>query len=329
MKKIYKMQAVLLAACVFTGLAGCGREKSNIMTITNVSYDATREFYESYNEIFKSYYEEKYGEPVNVIQSHAGSGSQARSVVEGCNADVVTLALEHDISLIEKTGLIDSGWKQEYDNDSAPYTSTMVFLVRKGNEKNIKDWDDLIKDGVEVITPDPKSSGGACWNFLAALSYAREEYTDTAKQNEFIKKLYANVSCEKVYLVHRREFFRGSASTLEKLKQKENVEIIVNARVEEITGDKKIDGIILDNKTKLNISGLFAAVGMIPQTELLKEFGVLDESNYVKASEDTKTTVNGLFAAGDVRTKQLRQVVTAAADGANAIYSVMEYLRNI
>ena len=194
MKKIYKMQAVLLAACVFTGLAGCGREKSNIMTITNVSYDATREFYESYNEIFKSYYEEKYGEPVNVIQSHAGSGSQARSVVEGCNADVVTLALEHDISLIEKTGLVDSGWKQEYDNDSAPYTSTMVFLVRKGNEKNIKDWDDLIKDGVEVITPDPKSSGGACWNFLAALSYAREKYTDTDKQNEFIKKLYANVS---------------------------------------------------------------------------------------------------------------------------------------
>ena len=139
MKKIYKMQAVLLAPCVFTGLAGCGREKSNIMIITNVSYDATREFYESYNEIFKSYYEEKYGEPVNVIQSHAGSGSQARSVVEGCNADVVTLALEHDISLIEKTGLVDSGWKQEYDNDSAPYTSTMVFLVRKGNEKNIKD----------------------------------------------------------------------------------------------------------------------------------------------------------------------------------------------
>ena len=141
--------------------------------------------------------------------------------------------------------------------------------------------------------------------------------------------MYLSDICEKVYLVHRREFFRGSASTLEKLKQKENVEIIVNARVEEITGDKKIDGIILDNKTKLNISGLFAAVGMIPQTELLKEFGVLDESNYVKASEDTKTTVNGLFAAGDVRTKQLRQVVTAAADGANAIYSVMEYLRNI
>ena len=194
MKKIYKMQAVLLAACVFTGLAGCGREKSNIMTITNVSYDATREFYESYNEIFKSYYEEKYGEPVNVIQSHAGSGSQARSVVEGCNADVVTLALEHDISLIENTGLIDAGWKDEYDKDSAPYTSTIVFLVRKGNPLNISDWDDLIKDGVEVITPDPKSSGGACWNFLAALSYARDKYNSEDKQKEFLGKLYDNVS---------------------------------------------------------------------------------------------------------------------------------------
>ena len=194
MKTIYKMQAVLLAACVFTGLAGCGREKSNIMTITNVSYDATREFYESYNEIFKSYYEEKYGEPVKVIQSHAGSGSQARSVVEGCNADVVTLALEHDISLIENTGLIDAGWKDEYDKDSAPYTSTIVFLVRKGNPLNISDWNDLIKDGVEVITPDPKSSGGACWNFLAALSYARDKYNSEDKQKEFLGKLYANVS---------------------------------------------------------------------------------------------------------------------------------------
>ena len=194
MKKIYKMQAVLLAACVFTGLAGCGREKSNIMTITNVSYDATREFYESYNEIFKSYYEEKDGEPVNVIQSHAGSGSQARSVVEGCNADVVTLALEHDISLIEKTGLVDSGWKQEYDNDSAPYTSTMVFLVRKGNKKSIKDWKDLIKKGVEVITPDPKSSGGACWNFLAAYGYAIDTYHDQKKEEQFLTKLYQNVS---------------------------------------------------------------------------------------------------------------------------------------
>ena len=115
-------------------------------------------------------------------------------MVEGCNADVVTLALEHDISLIQNTGLINDGWIEEFDKDSSPYTSTIVFLVRKGNEKNIKDWDDLVKDDVEVITPDPKSSGGACWNFLAALSYAQNKYSDISLQKDFLKKLYGNVS---------------------------------------------------------------------------------------------------------------------------------------
>lgn len=119
---------------------------------------------------------------------------QARSVVEGCNADVVTLALAHDISLIEDTGLINEGWMDQFPDESAPYTSTIVFLVRKGNERNIKDWDDLIQPGVEVITSDPKSSGGACWNFLAALSYAREKDYSEAEQKEFLKELYANVS---------------------------------------------------------------------------------------------------------------------------------------
>lgn len=136
----------------------------------------------------------KQEQQVNIIQSHGGSGSQARSVVEGCNADVVTLALEHDISLIQNTGLINDGWIEEFDKDSSPYTSTIVFLVRKGNEKNIKDWDDLVKDDVEVITPDPKSSGGACWNFLAALSYAQNKYSDISLQKDFLKKLYGNVS---------------------------------------------------------------------------------------------------------------------------------------
>jgi sulfate transport system substrate-binding protein len=129
-----------------------------------------------------------------VIQSHGGSGSQARSVVEGSNGDVVTLALEHDISLIEQTGLINKGWQKRLSNDSAPYTSTIVFLVRKGNKKNIKDWKDLIKKGVEVITPDPKSSGGACWNFLAALGYAKTKWSDENKQKEFMRRLYHNVS---------------------------------------------------------------------------------------------------------------------------------------
>ena len=148
--------ASLLAAALLTGCGGKNDDGS--ITITNVSYDPTREFYEKYNQIFESYYEDKYGEQVNVIQSHGGSGSQARSVVEGCNADVVTLALEHDIDLIQNTGLIYDGWIDEFPQDSSPYTSTIVFLVRKGNPKGIEDWDDLVRDGVEVITPDPKSS---------------------------------------------------------------------------------------------------------------------------------------------------------------------------
>lgn len=193
-KRIRRITACVMIAVMTLSYAGCGRNKDGVITITNVSYDPTREFYEAYNEIFTSYYKDTYGEDVKVIQSHGGSGSQARSVVEGCNADVVTLALEHDISLIEKNGLVDKGWKDEFAEDSAPYTSTIVFLVRKGNPKNIRDWGDCIKDGVEVITPDPKSSGGACWNFLAALSYARDRYTDDNAQQDFLRKLYNNVS---------------------------------------------------------------------------------------------------------------------------------------
>ena len=145
-------------------------------------------------EDFIKHWEEEKGQKVKVTQSHGGSGSQARSVVEGSNGDVVTLALEHDISLIEQTGLINKGWQKRFSNDSAPYTSTIVFLVRKGNKKSIKDWKDLIKKGVEVITPDPKSSGGACWNFLAAYGYAIDTYHDQKKEEQFLTKLYQNVS---------------------------------------------------------------------------------------------------------------------------------------
>lgn len=190
-KKRQVCAALLMAALV--SLTGCGRAKDDL-TITNVSYDPTREFYEKYNELFESYYQDTYGETVNVIQSHGGSGAQARSVVEGCNADVVTLALEHDITLIERTGLIDEGWINEFDRDSAPYTSTIVFLVRAGNPKQIEDWDDLTAEGVDVITPDPKSSGGACWNYLAALAYAKTHDDTEGQQMDFLRKLYANVS---------------------------------------------------------------------------------------------------------------------------------------
>ena len=174
--------------------SGCGKNEKQPQVITNVSYDPTREFYEEYNALFENKYKDEHQEDIKVVQSHGGSGSQARSVVEGCNADVVTLALEHDITLIEKTGLIDEGWKEKLDKDSSPYTSTIVFVVRKGNPKQIRDWEDLVKDGIEVITPDPKSSGGACWNFMAALSYSKTVYQTEEEQNEFIARLYENVS---------------------------------------------------------------------------------------------------------------------------------------
>ena len=132
-----------------------------------------------------------------MIQSHGGSGKQALEVINGLQADVVTLALEYDIDAIEKAGLIEDGWVDEYDDDSAPYTSTIVFLVRKGNPKNIQDWDDLIRDDVDVITPNPKTSGGARWNYLAAWAYAQKIYNnDEEKMEAFIKKLYQNVLVE-------------------------------------------------------------------------------------------------------------------------------------
>ena len=197
MRNIHKYTAALLSTVMILSLllTGCsGRKDDGTVTITNVSYDPTREFYEKYNKIFESYYESEHGKKINVIQSHGGSGAQARSVVEGCNADVVTLALEHDIDLIQNTGLIDKGWIDEFSDSSAPYTSTIVLLVRKGNPKHISDWDDLVKKNVDVITPDPKSSGGACWNFLAALSYAKTNYDSLKEQKSFMKKLYENVT---------------------------------------------------------------------------------------------------------------------------------------
>ena len=191
--------ALLFGAMIAGTFTGCGGSKesagSNAIKITNVSYDPTRELYEEYNKAFVKYYKEEKGKDVEITQSHGGSGGQARSVVEGADADVVTLALAHDITLIEEAGLIEPKWIDEFDLDSSPYTSTIVFLVRKGNEKGLNDWDDLIKDGVEIITPDPKSSGGACWNFLAAWHYADLKFGgDEAKIKDFVKSIYDNVT---------------------------------------------------------------------------------------------------------------------------------------
>ena len=165
------------------------------VSITNVSSDPPRELYEQYNQLFQKYWEKEKGQKVEITQSHGGSGKQARSVLEGNEADVVTLALEGDVNELQKAGLIDEGWVNEFPKSSAPYTSTIVFLVRKGNPKNIKDWDDVVKPGVEVITPDPKSSGGARWNFLAAWAYADKKFAgDETKDKEFLKSLYSNVT---------------------------------------------------------------------------------------------------------------------------------------
>ena len=164
------------------------------VSVTNVSYDPTREMFEQYNKIFEDHWKEKTGEDVEVIQSHGGSGKQALEVANGLDADVVTLALEYDIASIENAGLIKAGWIDNFDNDSSPYTSTIVFLVKKGNPKKIQDWDDLTRDGVGVVTPNPKTSGGARWNYMAAWAYADKKYNgDETQMKDFIRKLYQNV----------------------------------------------------------------------------------------------------------------------------------------
>ena len=165
------------------------------ITLLNVSYDPTRELYAEINPAFAKYWKEKTGQTVTVQQSHGGSGKQARSVIDGLQADVVTLALAYDVeALHEKGKLIPKDWQKRLPNNSAPYTSTIVFLVRKGNPKGIKDWGDLAKGGVAVITPNPKTSGGARWNYLAAWAWAlKQNNNDEAKAKEFVGKLYANV----------------------------------------------------------------------------------------------------------------------------------------
>jgi sulfate/thiosulfate-binding protein len=165
------------------------------LNLLNVSYDPTRELYGDYNKAFAAFWKTSTGEDVRVSQSHGGSGKQARSVIDGLDADVVTLALAYDIDAIsEKGNLLPKNWQTLNPNNSTPYTSTIVFLVRKGNPKHIKDWDDLVKPGIGIITPNPKTSGGARWNYLAAWGYAlAHNGNDSDKAREFVKKLYANV----------------------------------------------------------------------------------------------------------------------------------------
>ena len=182
---------IFAAACAAAGTAAQAKD----VTLLNVSYDPTRELYVEFNKAFAAHWQKKTGDVVSVRQSHGGSGKQARSVIDGLEADVVTLALAYDVDeLAAKGRLIPLDWQKRLPNNSSPYTSTIVFLVRKGNPKNIKDWDDLVKPGVHVITPNPKTSGGARWNYLAAWGYALKKYgNDAARAEQFMGSLLKNV----------------------------------------------------------------------------------------------------------------------------------------
>lgn len=188
MTKLWPIGLLLVASLVLPAVAG---SKASLL---NVSYDPTREFYQDFNAVFAAYWQKTTGQTLEVRQSHGGSGKQARSVIDGLDADVVTLALAYDIDAIAAAGLIPADWQKRLPDNSAPYTSTIVFLVRKGNPKGIRDWGDLIKPGISVVTPNPKTSGGARWNILAAWVYALEANgNDEAKAKQYLATLFKNV----------------------------------------------------------------------------------------------------------------------------------------
>lgn len=188
------MKRILLVSSLLVALFALPSFAAEI-SLLNVSYDPTRELYQEYNAAFAKYWKGKTGDDVSIKQSHGGSSKQARSIIDGLEADVATLGLAADIDALNANGdLVPANWQSRLKNNSAPYTSTIVLLVRKGNPRNIKDWDDLVKPGVTVITPNPKTSGGARWNYLAAWGYALGKHNgDQAKAREFVTRLYGNV----------------------------------------------------------------------------------------------------------------------------------------
>lgn len=191
-KKFFAAFTIILALT----LSGCVDEKPSApKEFLNVSYDPTRELYAEYNEKFLRHWTHDLGHDEIILEHlHGGSGKQARAVIDGLEADVVTLALAYDVTEIKNAGLIRGGWRKEFPDNSSPYTSTMVFLVRHGNPKNIRDWDDLIRPDVKIVTPNPKTSGGAQWNYLAAWEFARRKFDgDTDRIKDFMSKLFANV----------------------------------------------------------------------------------------------------------------------------------------
>lgn len=193
--KHFFLPRIGVATLAFGLALGAGTAFARDLQLLNVSYDPTRELYRDYNAAFARHWKQTRGETVSIETSHGGSGKQARAVIDGIEADVVTLALAYDVDAIaQKSRLLPANWESRLPDNSAPYTSTIVFLVRKGNPKAIKDWDDLVRPGVQVVTPNPKTSGGARWNFLAAWGYALEKNNnDEAKARDFVTKLFKNV----------------------------------------------------------------------------------------------------------------------------------------
>jgi sulfate/thiosulfate-binding protein len=188
-RTILKTLLAVAASAVLPLSAASAQE----LTFLNVSYDPTRELYQAFNASFAKVWQEQTGQKVQLRQSHGGSGKQARSVIDGLEADVVTLALAYDIDAIAERGLLAQDWQKRFPDNASPYTSTIVFLVRKGNPKGIKDWDDLVKPDVKVITPNPKTSGGARWNYLAAWGYAERKTGSKEEAQKFVQQLYRNV----------------------------------------------------------------------------------------------------------------------------------------
>ncbi|MGH9539154.1 MAG: sulfate ABC transporter substrate-binding protein, partial [Terriglobales bacterium] len=189
------MRNAILLSGLLLGLSLQGMAQSGQISLLNASYDPTRELYQDFNQAFARYWKAKTGQVVQIEQSHGGSSKQARAVIDGLQADVVTLALAYDIDAIaQNAGLLPADWQKRLPQNSTPYTSTIVFLVRKGNAKHIRDWDDLVKPGISVITPNPKTSGGARWNYLAAWAYAlKQPGGNDDKARDFVSRLYKNV----------------------------------------------------------------------------------------------------------------------------------------
>ena len=217
---------------VFASLS-LGQAHAANVSLLNVSYDPTREFYEDFNQSFADYWQANAKQTVKIKQSHGGSGKQARAVIDGLNADVVTLALAYDIDAIsEKANLLPKDWQKRLPNNSAPYTSTIVFLVRKGNPKNIRDWGDLIKPNVEVVTPNPKTSGGARWNYLAAWGWAKRQPNGSdASARQFVQQIYA----------HTKVLDSGARGALTTFAERGIGDVLISGEAEAFLATRELD----------------------------------------------------------------------------------------